>query len=106
MLFAQRLDEEATDGDGRSQLPFVVAAEGHHLRQALNEKLVLATNTAHVLRFKKTDVLALNKANVLRLDIRVGPMFTDNASSQCIQCIQAMHPAHPGDASTPPRQCI
>ena len=40
--------------------------------------LVLALNTAHVLRLDKTDVLALNKAHVLRLNTKLCPVFTAN----------------------------
>ena len=38
--------------------------------------LVLAANTAHVLRLNKADVLALNKAHVLRLNTKICPVFT------------------------------
>ena len=40
--------------------------------------LVLAANTAHVLRLNKADVLALNKAHVLRLNTKICPVFTAN----------------------------
>ena len=42
-------------------------------------RLVLAANTAHVLRLNKADVLALNKAHVLRLNTKICPVFTANA---------------------------
>ena len=41
-------------------------------------RLVLAANTAHVLRLNKADVLALNKAHVLRLNTKICPVFTAN----------------------------
>ena len=41
-------------------------------------RLVLAANTAHVLRLNKADVLALNKAHVLRLNTKICPGFAAN----------------------------
>ena len=40
-------------------------------------RLVLAANTAHVLRLNKADVLALNKAHVLRLNNKIFCFSTD-----------------------------
>ena len=47
---------------------------------ALNKAhvLLVALNTAHVLRLNKADVLALNTAHVLRLSTKICPVFTAN----------------------------